>query len=72
MARVLDKLQLKGPLQDWSDETVERVVNAFTDEKFPTVIALNKIDHPDADKVCLPPSFPPLLLFLGWEWLTIM
>jgi ribosome-binding ATPase YchF (GTP1/OBG family) len=25
-------------------------VNAFTDEKFPTVIALNKIDHPDADK----------------------
>jgi ribosome-binding ATPase YchF (GTP1/OBG family) len=26
------------------------VVNAFTDEKFPTVIALNKIDHPDADK----------------------
>lgn len=26
------------------------MVNAFTDEKFPTVIALNKIDHPDADK----------------------
>jgi ribosome-binding ATPase YchF (GTP1/OBG family) len=26
------------------------VVHAFTDEKFPTVIALNKIDHPDADK----------------------
>ena len=25
-------------------------MNAFTDEKFPTVIALNKIDHPDADK----------------------
>jgi len=33
-----------------TDETVDRVVNAFTDEKFPTVIALNKIDHPDADK----------------------
>ena len=32
------------------DETIDRVVNAFTDEKFPTVIALNKIDHPDADK----------------------
>jgi ribosome-binding ATPase YchF (GTP1/OBG family) len=32
------------------EETVDRVVNAFTDEKFPTVIALNKIDHPDADK----------------------
>jgi ribosome-binding ATPase len=37
-------------LQEWSDATVERVVNAFVDEKFPTVIALNKIDHPDADK----------------------
>lgn len=27
------------------------MVNAFIDEKFPTVIALNKIDHQDADKV---------------------
>lgn len=30
---------------------MEKVVNAFVDEKFPTVVALNKIDHPDADKV---------------------
>ncbi len=51
MARCLDRLAIKEALQDWSDETVERVVNAFVDEKFPTVIALNKIDHPDADKV---------------------
>ncbi|KAJ4306244.1 hypothetical protein N0V88_001042 [Collariella sp. IMI 366227] len=50
VARTLDKLGLKEPLEDWSDETIDRVVNAFTDEKFPTVIALNKIDHPDADK----------------------
>ena len=50
IARTLDKLQLKQPLQDWDDETVQRVVEAFVDEKFPTVIALNKIDHPDADK----------------------
>ncbi|GAB7352353.1 hypothetical protein MBLNU459_g2794t1 [Dothideomycetes sp. NU459] len=50
VARVLDKLALKEPLQDWSDETVEKVVNTFVDEKFPTVVALNKIDHPDADK----------------------
>ncbi|KAF2644089.1 P-loop containing nucleoside triphosphate hydrolase protein [Massarina eburnea CBS 473.64] len=50
VARTLDRLALKQPLQDWSNETIERVVNAFTDEKFPTVIALNKIDHPDADK----------------------
>lgn len=51
VARCLDKLGLKEPLEQWSDETVEKVVNAFTDEKFPTVFALNKIDHPDADKV---------------------
>ncbi|KAF2102807.1 P-loop containing nucleoside triphosphate hydrolase protein [Rhizodiscina lignyota] len=50
VARCLERLSLKEPLQDWSDETIEKVVNAFTDEKFPTVIALNKIDHPDADK----------------------
>lgn len=55
VARCLDKLGLlsgttKVPLEHWDDETIERVVNAFTDEKFPTVIALNKIDHPDADK----------------------
>ncbi|KAM3529815.1 hypothetical protein NHJ13051_001624 [Beauveria bassiana] len=48
--RTLDRVALKEPLEEWSDATVERVVNAFIDEKFPTVIALNKIDHPDADK----------------------
>jgi ribosome-binding ATPase YchF (GTP1/OBG family) len=50
VARCLDRLQLKEPLEQWSDETVQKVVNAFTDEKFPTVLALNKIDHPDADR----------------------
>ena len=50
VARCLDKLQLKEPLEQWSDETISKVVNTFTDEKFPTVLALNKIDHPDADK----------------------
>lgn len=48
--RALDRLGLREPLQDWSEETIEKVVNAFVDEKFPTVIALNKIDHPDSDK----------------------
>lgn len=45
---------MKEPLEDWSNETVETVVKTFIDEKFPTVFALNKIDHPDADKVCCP------------------
>jgi ribosome-binding ATPase YchF (GTP1/OBG family) len=52
VARCLDRLGLKEPLEEWSDETIEHVVTAFIDEKFPTVLALNKIDHPDADKVC--------------------
>lgn len=50
VARVLDRMGLKEPLETWSEETIERVVNAFTDEKFPTVLALNKIDHPDSDR----------------------
>jgi ribosome-binding ATPase len=50
VARTLDRLGLKEPLENWSDEMVAKVVSAFTDEKFPTVIALNKIDHADADK----------------------
>ena len=56
MARCLDKLGLKEPLEAWSDDTVKLVVETFIDEKFPTVFALNKIDHPDADKVCPPPK----------------
>lgn len=51
VARCLDRIGLKEPLEEWSDEKIERVVQAFIDEKFPTVFALNKIDHPDADKV---------------------
>ncbi|PGH13970.1 hypothetical protein AJ80_06110 [Polytolypa hystricis UAMH7299] len=50
VARCLDRLDIKEPLPEWSDETIERVVVSFIDEKFPTVLALNKIDHPDSDK----------------------
>ena len=50
VARCLDKLQLKEPLENWPESTVEAFVNTFTDEKFPTVLALNKIDHADADR----------------------
>ena len=50
MARTLDRLKLKEPLEAWTPEIISSVVNTFTDEKFPTVFALNKIDHPDADK----------------------
>ncbi|KAL3468020.1 P-loop containing nucleoside triphosphate hydrolase protein [Aspergillus heterothallicus] len=50
VARCLDRIGLKEPLEEWSDDTIEKVVQSFIDEKFPTVFALNKIDHPDADK----------------------
>lgn len=50
VARTLDRAAVREPLEAWSDETLEHVVNSFVDEKFPTVIALNKIDHADADK----------------------
>ncbi|KAI5369296.1 Putative GTP binding domain, P-loop containing nucleoside triphosphate hydrolase [Septoria linicola] len=50
VARTLDKMNLKTPLQEWDDETIKDVVEMFIDEKFPTVLALNKIDHADADK----------------------
>lgn len=50
IGRTLDRAGVKEPLEDWSDETVSHIVHSFVDEKFPTVIALNKIDHPDADK----------------------
>jgi ribosome-binding ATPase YchF (GTP1/OBG family) len=50
VARCLDRINLKAPLETWNEATINQVVNAFTDEKFPTVLALNKIDHADADQ----------------------
>ena len=48
--RTLDRSGIKESLEHWPDETVQHLVESFVDEKFPTVIALNKIDHPDSDK----------------------
>jgi ribosome-binding ATPase YchF (GTP1/OBG family) len=49
VAKSLTKLELP-PLETWDTVKIDEVVRAFTREKFPTVLALNKIDHPDADK----------------------
>ncbi|AMD18657.1 HBL245Wp [Eremothecium sinecaudum] len=38
------------PLEKWDSSHITQVVKAFMQVKFPTVLALNKIDHPDADK----------------------
>lgn len=50
IGKALDTIPGLPPLQDWDPEMVERVVKAFMAVKFPTVLALNKMDHPDADK----------------------
>jgi ribosome-binding ATPase len=49
IVNALDTISLKAPLETWAPETIRSVVSAFVDAKFPTVLALNKIDHPDAD-----------------------
>ncbi|KAF9540035.1 hypothetical protein EC957_004702 [Mortierella hygrophila] len=46
----LDRSGVKEPMDTWEKETILKVVDAFLDERFPTVIALNKIDLPDSDK----------------------
>ncbi|KAJ3328199.1 hypothetical protein HDU76_010406, partial [Blyttiomyces sp. JEL0837] len=48
--RALDRSGIKEPLDTWDDDTIKKMVDAFLDERFPTVIALNKIDLPDSDK----------------------
>ncbi|CAL9728081.1 hypothetical protein MOUN0_C01662 [Monosporozyma unispora] len=48
--RALDKIESLPPLEKWDDDWITTVVKSFMTEKFPTVLALNKIDHPDADK----------------------
>lgn len=50
VAKFMDKLGIKEPLETWDDAMVGRVVDGFLDERFPTVVALNKIDMADADK----------------------
>ncbi|OLY81288.1 putative GTP-binding protein [Smittium mucronatum] len=39
----------KTPLKDWTSDFLYDFVFKFIDVRFPTVIALNKIDHPDSD-----------------------
>lgn len=43
---------LKEPiaLEAWDQAAVAKFVTAFLKERFPTILVLNKIDSPDADK----------------------
>lgn len=50
IGKALDRLPGLAPLQEWDNDMVEKVVKAFMEVKFPTVLALNKMDHADADK----------------------
>ncbi|PVU97298.1 hypothetical protein BB561_000635 [Smittium simulii] len=42
--------ELKQPIQEWPIELIETFVFSFIDNRFPTIVALNKIDHPDSAK----------------------
>ncbi|KAG0225605.1 hypothetical protein BGW42_004213 [Actinomortierella wolfii] len=48
--KTMDRSGIKDNLDTWDKATIKKVVDAFLDERFPTVIALNKIDLPDSDK----------------------
>ncbi|ORY05528.1 P-loop containing nucleoside triphosphate hydrolase protein [Basidiobolus meristosporus CBS 931.73] len=50
VAKFMDKSGLKDPLETWDEDTLHKVVDAFLDVRFPTIVALNKIDLPDSDK----------------------
>ncbi|ODV94079.1 hypothetical protein PACTADRAFT_50968 [Pachysolen tannophilus NRRL Y-2460] len=50
VAKALARIPNLPKLETWDHEMITIVVRAFMSEKFPTVLALNKIDHPDADK----------------------
>lgn len=50
IGKALDLIPDLPPLQEWDSEMLERVVRAFMAVKFPTVLALNKMDHFDSDK----------------------
>eukprot|EP00833_Pecoramyces_ruminatium_P018511 jgi/Orpsp1_1/1192543/evm.model.d7180000094106.1 len=38
VGRFMDKLGLNEPLENWDDETLHKVVEAFLDERFPTIV----------------------------------
>ncbi|KAF9134139.1 hypothetical protein BGW39_008054 [Mortierella sp. 14UC] len=48
--RSLDRSGVRDSMDTWEKETITKIVDAFLDERFPTIIALNKIDLPDSDK----------------------
>lgn len=50
MNQVLDKFNNKTPLETWDQDVVKEFINVFLEIRFPTIIALNKIDLPESDK----------------------
>ncbi|KAJ2849387.1 hypothetical protein IWW36_002660 [Coemansia brasiliensis] len=46
----LQLIEARDDISQWSTEDLRRFVGVFLDQRFPTIVALNKIDMPDADK----------------------
>lgn len=47
-AQKLDHVSEK--LENWTQDEIDAVIKRFVGAKFPTVLALNKCDHPDSDR----------------------
>ncbi|KAI8143343.1 P-loop containing nucleoside triphosphate hydrolase protein [Fennellomyces sp. T-0311] len=48
--KAMDKSGIKEPLETWDEELVKKAVSFFMDVRFPTIVALNKIDMPDSER----------------------
>jgi len=50
--KALDAMGVKEPaeIENWDEVKVHLFVNFFLDERFPTILVLNKVDHSDSDK----------------------
>lgn len=61
--KVLEKLGIREPaeLEKWTEEFVHKVVDGFMEERFPTILVLNKIDIQDANEniVRICQKYPP-------------
>lgn len=46
----LDQRKFETEMENWTLAELREFVRVFVDQRFPTVVALNKIDHRDADR----------------------
>jgi ribosome-binding ATPase YchF (GTP1/OBG family) len=52
-------------MEKWDEEFVKKVVAKFIEERFPTILVLNKIDTPESDQnvAKIYQKYDPVILF---------